>query len=268
MLFCCFVFWALTPAQQYEVNRDSQRAFEDLVGRVSAAADDFRDGLSVDLNAMRPELERLQAAVAKDAESRVRVTGGQALRLDANEELMFGEIPTLPPEDKRGGRWHFPTVRLEVVPRDLFVYSVSFRGDHTIRLRQATLIFEDGARLVHDQWRDLENGNGQAFPKREYLSPLTVYPPNGERRARIVKAIEITGSAQDAEHAARLDFVFEAPVPNEAPYLRALSLLEDMAESWRGVAADAKRLNRCVDDLAKLAEALGFSFSADELRLE
>ncbi len=239
------------------VNHDMERAFDDLQARLAALAAAYRPGSPpLGLEILAPELARLRQAVARNAESRLRLNGS-ALWLEADNQRLFGKTPALPPERKRDGRWTFRAVQFRLVPRNLYVYGVRFKASRTIRLRAVRLFFEGGGRTDHEQWLDLENGNGAAFRKREYLPALPVYGPDEPRRAKRLESIEILGSAQDAGFEAELDFMFEVPEPGERPYQKALTQLDAMTRTWKTVKIDGARLARCARELAELAQALG-----------
>ncbi len=253
-------FLLVVSGQRFRPNGDVERALSSLQTQLEGLIRNFNRGWRGDLKSLDGALARLEEAIAHNAEHRVHRRSVPALELEAKNEALFGTIPVLPPESKVDGRWIFPTVRFEVVPRHLFLYDLKFRADHTVRLRKATLFFRDGSSLVHDTWWSMEDGNGKAFPKKEYLPVMGTVALGEARRARALAAIEIVGSAQDGGFEAVLDFTFTVPDPMSRPYRQAEILMAQIKRNWAVDEVDAARLNWCMADLVRLARALEVAF--------
>ena len=247
----------LISGQKTMPNRDVERAMDILWAQLESLIVQYNQKKPVkDLSILEPTLARLEAAVDRNAHVRVSRATLTTLRLEGKSALLFRQPPVLPPEVKSGGRWHFSTIRLEAVPRHLFLYSLTFKGDHTIRLRKVTLYFRDGTSMAHDRWWHMESDNGKAFSRRDFLPPLDVGPAGQPRRARVLEAIEIVGSAQDGPSEARLEFLLEVPDPEERPYREARDMIARLRKKWTFKTLNAARLNQCTGDLTRLADAL------------
>lgn len=206
---------------------------------------------------LSPALDRLQRALERDAAIRVNRSGSNSIELEVKNRILFNPPPTLPPENKQDGTWSFETVRFEVESKHLFIFGLTFKAGRTIRIKRVTLYFQDGTRVTHDAWARMENGNGKAFPKRIYLPKLTAYGKDEPRRARAIRAITITGSAQDGRFSSDLDFLFEVPDADETPYREALSLVVKWRKAWRLEEPSRGDLSRYLADLKTLERMLG-----------
>ncbi len=262
------VFLLLASGQRFRPNGEVERALSSLQIQLEGLIRDFNGGWRGDLKSLDGALTRLEKAITHNAEHRVNRRSLSSLELEAKNEALFGAVPVLPPENKVAGRWIFPTVRFQVVPRHVFIYDLKFRADHTIRLRKATLFFQDGTSMVHDTWWSMEDGNGKAFPKKLYLPSLSTVARGEPRRARALAAVEIVGSAQDGRFEAALDFTFTVPDPNSRPYRQAETLMAQIKRNWAVKEVDAARLNWCMADLVRLARALEVAFTPRAIALE
>lgn len=255
------LFWlgcfGQAQASDLTANRDAARAFHQLYQRVVDLIDRAQQGGSLpDGSLLSIPLERLELAVQRNAQSRLPLHDGPSLFLEANDETLFTPVPVLPPENKNAENWTFDNHRFQVVPHHLWIYSLKFRGDTTVRLKSVTLFFRDGETLVYDLWSDLEDGNGQAFSKWDWVTGLNAWSAVEGRRARPLVAIEILGSAQDGELSSPLSFVLEVPDPDAKPYVDALERLAGMKRTWLTGPLSSARLSQFRQELNELAAFL------------
>jgi len=234
------VLYLLVLGQEITPNHDARRAADALSAELTRLSQMEETPLQrIVLTQILSDLER---SIRRDHESRVAVKDGPSLELDAKSEILFVQTPKLPPEIKRNGTWQFQPIRLDLVPKNLYVYSLRFKGSHTIRIRSVTLHFKTGPPVIHDTWKDMEHGNGRAFSKRSFSPVLNAWREGEQRVARILTAIEILGSAQDSVFESYLDFALEVPEPQSKPYEKALSLVSDLKKDLSANELDAVKI--------------------------
>lgn len=205
------------------------------------------------LSDVRASVNQLEKVVRLASESYVDRKGRQ-VTLESNGRKLFEIPPKLPPEVKENGRWRFMTTHLNVVPKNLFIYEVSIKGDHTIRFRKITLTFQDGSQRIFDRWAHMEDGMGRAFSKRGFSPALQAWEKGGVPVARALKTISILGSAQDENHAANLSFRFTVPDPLDRPFRSALEKLAELKQFLKSPQAQPDFI---ADQIEKLAPLLG-----------
>ena len=262
-VFLKWIFWFLLTfhpplqGQAYYENQEAARLLLGLRSEVEAMIAAFPEGAAAGgLDPLKQRLTLLEQSLRRDAANRLDLSGSATLEAAARNELLFNGRPSLPPEDKKGGSWSFGTSRFEVIPDHLYIFAVKLKGSRTIRLKSVTLFFRNGEKIVHDSWKDLQQGNGQDFSKRVFTPYLAVYDDRQTRRARALKSIEILGSAQDGEFSAELEFVFLIPDPQDIPIKPMLDLIAQIRQSWDSRNVDLNRLNQNLTDLVRLGEIM------------
>ena len=239
-------------------NKDVAHAFKSLEVRMFFLVERFNRNESMPpLSWLNSEIERLEGALANDAEHRPHIFDGPSILLEAKNQELFDKPPVAPPESKNGGRWTFPTIRLEVLPRHLYIYGLKLQGKNTLRLSEVTLFFHDGPARVHGQWQSMGSGNGAELSDQTFTPILEAWPEGTPRKARRLAAIEIVGSAQDGAASSELEFVMEVPDPEARPFEEARDLAEALRKRLSARTVNAALLNACLADLVKLAKSLG-----------
>ncbi|CAM2007800.1 hypothetical protein [Acanthopleuribacter pedis] len=241
---------------------ETEAAFTELLRGLESCVARFNAGeRPPGLASLSPELEVLAAAVETEAAVAVPRFSGDESSLDVNGSVFFKAYPVLPPEIKDGDNWRFETIRFEVVPKNMFIFALTFKASRTIRLKKVTLVFRDGRRMVHDAWADLENGNGRPFRKRLYLPWLDAFERGEIRVARPLAAVEIEGSAQDAGFEALLDFRVKIPDIEAAPHQETRELVVRMRREWARRPLNAEALNQSLQEMARLSVYLSIPFT-------
>ena len=233
-----------------------ERQFQNLEKLLSPSTlGELPDG-SESLTRIAETLDALQNAVEQSAQSRVNRFHAPSLMVEAKTSELFGSAAILPSEEKIGQRWQFVENEFNVQPHHLYFYSLRFKATRTIRIKSVTLVCRDGARLVYDQWSGAEGGNGVAFEKRTYLPTLNAYSQDEPRQARALEKIIVLGSAQDQNLTASLDFLFEVPDPDSAPYQKTLQLIAKMKRNLTAPARGTRPIDRWPADMKLLSDYL------------
>lgn len=186
---------------------------------------------------------------------------GTPVELEANENLLFDRPLVLPAEQKENGRWTFQTHRFEVVPKHIFIYSLRFKGERTLRMRSIKLFFRDGTSMLHDQWFHEEGGNGKAFSRRRFSPSLEVWRKGQPPLAKALAAIEWLGSTQDKDRNAQVELLLTVPDPASRPYLDEIRDLEQMDMAWTEPIPNPGSLQAAMNTLKKIAKALDLDWA-------
>lgn len=217
------LFFLLFP-QKLTPTGDLERSYRTVLGYLATSVATNKQ-ISNGLN-------QLELSVHKAHKSLVNRHDGPTVLLENENGHLFKKPPILPAEVKEGDHWFFERHRFYLTPSNLYIYDVRIKGSRTLRIREIVLYFQDGQKRVFSEWFHRENGNGQAFSKRQFSEPLPVWKEGQPRQAKILESIEILGSAQDYEHPSRLIVAFTVPDPNAKPYGKALERIRQIREGW------------------------------------
>ncbi|MDJ0837750.1 MAG: hypothetical protein QNK37_14640 [Acidobacteriota bacterium] len=238
---------------------DITRDFNHLEDMLATSIENSGDQNEAAAQNLEQALARLLETVAETVLAEVETGNAPGLEMKVIGERLFGEEPVLPAEDKRDGRWYFKPILFEGRAEYLYIFGLKMAGDHTIRLKQVTLFFHDAPPLIHDQWFQMQDGNGYSWPETEFTPWLPAWSDGKPPRARRFKAMEILGTAQDGDREATLTLIFQVPDPNQRPFLDALARLEALRESWRELDTKTPGLQQRAVDLRNLAPLLNLT---------
>jgi len=242
---------------------EPERSFTKLQWRLRDLILEFNQGRPPSAALLHEDLDNFYRALAEASDSRVDRRGANSLEVPVKNTALFGKRPTLPSEVKNEGVWSFVPVVLEARARHLYIYGLRFEASRTMRIKQVALTFRDGSEVVHDRWSDLNDGNGKVFERHVSTPMLPAWYPGAPREARAIDRVTILGSAQDGNFEATLAFFFEIPDPNDPPFRELFGQLESLREDWATRSMDQQGLNRCRQELSRLADELGVPFCID-----
>lgn len=216
---------------------------------------DWATGRSGPTNA-KAALDEVEAAIFRHANAlQDRYTDDTEWRSIAGD--IFEEIPQLPPETKKDGRYILPNVRFRLKPSNLFVRAIRFQGSRTMRLHSVTLFFQDGSKVSHPLWAKRDTSQGEEFPKEKWTPHLPAYLPNEQPQARRLMAIEVIGSGQDKNYKAELEIQFEIPKPHPADATAAMRQVARMRETLQQGQRAIPELSNQARQLETLINQLG-----------
>lgn len=251
--------WLITTPQDAALlpSREPERALATMtqvLNRVTTAAplaDPDRE-----LTRMNHALHQLERALTDGQLAFVNRKSTATFEREVEGARLFGEQPRLPPENKRQGNWRFEVQTFALQSQHLFVQAVTFKGSRTLRIKRVKLILFDGKHQSFE-FPDIQGrGNGTEFDKRIYLDWMEITDDQGNPRVAKLKAIEITGSAQDGNFSATIDFKMKVPSYEVAIPTEALAIIARMKRHWRNSAQAAAHLAATRQNLEQLKRIL------------